>query len=131
RVRQERCRTQRTETQFAEGRSQLRRDLRMAGGPRVEALFSQEGEGAVERVEDIRGYRGGRRVPVSPFSLVTIPCEQVEVPSIDRFRIHRLPEGLGHRDGGDARGGGQALLRRAKGGIDPELPERQGDAPQR
>ena len=63
----------------------------MAGDAGFEAFFLQEEERPMERVEQVRGNRRRRGMPISPFPLVSVPGVQVEVPTLDGLRIRGLP----------------------------------------
>src|SRR5438105_10048025 len=99
----------------------------MASEARLEAFLPQEFERPVESIEQVRGNRGRGRMPVTPLPFVSVPSVEVQVPSFHGLRVRRFPKRPRYGDGGDARGGGDALLRRREPGIDPELRERKGE----
>src|SRR5205807_1198278 len=124
RVREDRGRPDRRESELGQAGPQSSRDLRMSCEASLEAFLPQEFERPVKGVEQVRGNRGRGRMPVAPLPFVSVPGVQVQVPSLHGLRVRRFPERSGHRDRSDARGGGDALLGRREPSIDPELRER-------
>src|SRR2546425_2998566 len=91
-----------------------------------ESFLLQENQRTVEGVEQIRGNRRRRGMPLPPLPLVPVPGVEVEIPSFNGLRIRGLPEGPGDRDGRDAGGRPRALLGRTGRPPRPRLsaPER-------
>src|SRR5438132_11592165 len=103
----------------------------MASEARLETFLPQELERPVKGVEQVRGTSGRGRMPVAPLPFVSVPGVEVQVPSFHRLRIRRLPKRPRYGDGGDSRGGGDALLGRREPGVDPELRERKREPAER
>src|SRR2546423_12562177 len=106
RVREDRGRPDRLESELGQAGPQSSRNLRMSCEARLEAFLPQELERSVEGVEEIRGNRGRGRMPVAPLPFVSVPRVEVQVPSFHGLRVRRFPQRPRYRDRSDARGGG-------------------------
>src|SRR3990172_9265995 len=120
RVRREVRRREEPEAEVREAAPDAGRHGRVPAVAGLEPLLLHEAEGPVERVEEVRGDRRRRRVPVPPLGLVAGPGGQVEVPAVHVGRLRGLPEGGRDRDGGEAGRGREAFLGRTEGRVDSE-----------
>src|SRR5207244_12443267 len=79
RVRENRGRPDRRESELGQAGPQSSRDLRVSCEARLEAFLPQELERPVKGVEQVRGNRGRGRMPGAPLPLVSDPGVEVQV----------------------------------------------------